>query len=101
MESILSRISRKAPEERLRESVLHDFHFAVGLLWRNGASTAVIVVAPAIGIAVNTAVFTAYTILVVRQLEARAFSRVLQHSVRGRAAEGAQCGRYAVRATSE
>jgi len=54
------------------ESVLHDFRFAVRLLWRNGASTAVIVVALAIGIAVNTAVFTAYKAFLVRQLDARA-----------------------------
>lgn len=54
------------------ESVLNDFRFAVRLLCRNGASTAVIVVALAIGIAVNTAVFTAYKTFLVRQLDARA-----------------------------
>jgi predicted permease len=56
----------------VRESVFHDFRFAVRLLCRNGASTAVIVVALAIGIAVNTAVFTAYKTFLVRQLDARA-----------------------------
>ena len=56
----------------MRESLLHDFRFAVRLLYRNGTSTAVIVVALAIGIAVNTVVFTAYKTLVVRQLDARA-----------------------------
>jgi hypothetical protein len=54
------------------ESALHDLRFAVRLLCRNGASTAVIVVALAIGIAVNTTVFTAYKTLVLRQLDARA-----------------------------
>ena len=56
----------------MTESILQDFRFAVRLLCRNGASTAVIVVALAIGIAVNTAVFTAYKNFLVRQLDARA-----------------------------
>jgi len=56
----------------VRDSILQDFRFAVRLLYRNGASAAVIVVALAIGIAVNTTVFTAYKTFVVRQLDARA-----------------------------
>jgi predicted permease len=51
---------------------LHDFRFAVRILCRNGASTAVIVIALGIGIAVNTVVFTAYKAFLVRQLDARA-----------------------------
>jgi predicted permease len=54
------------------ETAWHDFRFAMRLLYRNGGSTVVIVAALAIGIAVNTAVFTAYKKLVLRQLDARA-----------------------------
>jgi hypothetical protein len=56
----------------VRESLLQDFRLALRLLYRNGTTTAVIVVALAIGIAVNTVVFTAYKTLVLRQLDARA-----------------------------
>ena len=56
---------------RLPEPVLHDLRYGVRMLIRNAGSTAVMIVALAVGIGVNTAAFTAYKAMVARPLDAR------------------------------
>jgi ABC-type antimicrobial peptide transport system permease subunit len=56
----------------LPETVLHDLQYGLRMLSRNAWSTVVTVLALAIGIGVNTAVFTAYKAMVGRPLDARA-----------------------------
>ncbi len=56
----------------LPETVLHDLRYAVRMLSRNAGSTVVMVLALAIGIGVNTAVFTSYKAMVARPLDAHA-----------------------------
>jgi predicted permease len=56
----------------LPETVLHDLRYGVRLLFRNAGSTALMVLALALGIGINTAVFTAYKAMVARPLDARA-----------------------------
>ena len=56
----------------LPETVLHDLQYGVRMLSRNPGSTVVTVLALALGIGVNTAVFTAYKAMVARPLDARA-----------------------------
>jgi macrolide transport system ATP-binding/permease protein len=56
----------------LLETVLHDLRYGVRMLSRNAGSTVVTVFALAIGIGINTAVFTAYKAMVARPLDARA-----------------------------
>lgn len=65
--------------ERIREmgwttvpqSILRDLHYGWRGLWRNARFTAVAVVALALGIGINTAIFTAYKALFLRGVEAR------------------------------
>jgi len=56
----------------LPETVLHDLRYGVRMLSRNAGSTVVTIFALAIGIGINTAVFTAYKAMVARPLDARA-----------------------------
>jgi macrolide transport system ATP-binding/permease protein len=53
------------------EIVLHDLRYGVRMLVRHAGSTAVTVLALAIGIGINTAVFTAYKAMIARPLDAR------------------------------
>src|SRR5690349_9881091 len=53
------------------ESLLQDLRYAVRILARNPGFTAITVLALALGIGVNTGVFTAYKAMVARPLEAR------------------------------
>ena len=53
------------------DDLLQDLRYGVRVLSRNGGSTVVMVLVLAIGIGVNTAVFTAYKALVTRPLDAR------------------------------
>jgi predicted permease len=55
----------------LFETVLQDLRYGARTLLRNARFTAVSIVALALGIGVNTAVFTAYKAFVVRPLDAR------------------------------
>jgi predicted permease len=55
----------------LPETVLQDVRYGVRMLSRNAAFTAITVFALALGIGVNTAVFTAYKAFVARPLDAR------------------------------
>src|SRR5258708_33262965 len=55
----------------LPEPVLQDLRYGVRMLSRNAAFTGAAVLALALGIGVNTAVFTAYKAFVVRPLDAR------------------------------
>jgi len=55
----------------LPETVLHDVQYGVRMLRRNVGFTAVAVLALAVGIGVNTAVFTAYKAMVSRPIQAR------------------------------
>ncbi len=61
----------------LAETVFQDLRYGVRMLSRNAASTVVTVLALAIGIGVNTAVFTAYKAMVTRPLDARAPSELV------------------------
>jgi predicted permease len=56
----------------LPETVLRDLQYGARILVRNAGTTVVTVLALAIGIGVNTAVFTAYKAMVARPLDARA-----------------------------
>ena len=56
----------------LPETVLYDLHYGLRTLTRNPGTTAVTVIALALGIGVNTAVFTGYKAMVTRPLDARA-----------------------------
>src|ERR1700687_5627798 len=55
----------------LPETVFQDLRYGVRMLSRNAGSTVVTVLALAIGIGVNSAVFTAYKAMVARPLDAR------------------------------
>jgi macrolide transport system ATP-binding/permease protein len=55
----------------LPESVLEDLRYGARILCRNAGFTAVAVLALALGIGVNTAVFTGYKAMVARPLDAR------------------------------
>ncbi len=54
----------------LPDTVLQDLRYGIRMLYRNTGFTAVAVVALAIGIGVNTVVFTAYKAMVARPLDA-------------------------------
>ena len=56
----------------LPETVLHDLQYGLRMLTRNPGTTAVTVLALALGIGVNTAVFTGFKAMVARPLDARA-----------------------------
>src|SRR5690242_21734117 len=56
----------------MTETLLHDLRYGLRVLARNAGSTIVTVLALAIGIGVNTAVFTAYKAMVARPLDAHA-----------------------------
>ena len=56
---------------RLPEAVLQDLRYGARTLYHNPGFTAVAVLALALGIGVNTAVFTAYKAMVARPLDAR------------------------------
>src|SRR5216684_780777 len=56
----------------LPETVLQDLRYGVRMLTRNTGSTVLTVFALALGIGINTAVFTAYKAMVARPLDARA-----------------------------
>lgn len=53
------------------ETILQDLRYGARMLCRNAGFTAVAVLALALGIGVNTAVFTAYKAMVARSLDAR------------------------------
>ncbi|MGA2581582.1 MAG: ABC transporter permease, partial [Bryobacteraceae bacterium] len=55
----------------LHETVLQDLRYGSRMLYRNAGFTAVAVFALALGIGVNTAVFTAYKAMIARPLDAR------------------------------
>lgn len=55
----------------LPETVLQDLRYAARLLYRNAGFTTVAVLALALGIGVNTAVFTAHKAMIARPLDAR------------------------------
>ncbi len=55
----------------LPETLIQDLRYAARMIYRNAGFTAVAVFALAIGIGVNTAVFTAYKAMVARSLDAR------------------------------
>lgn len=71
--------NRSVWRERIREmgwtaipqSILQDLRYGWRGLWRNARFTAVAVVALALGIGINTAIFTAYKALLLRGVEAR------------------------------
>jgi len=52
-------------------SILQDLHYGLRVLFRNASFTAVAVLALALGIGLNTAVFTAYKALLARGIDAR------------------------------
>jgi len=56
----------------LPETLLRDLRYALRMLSRNAGSTVVTVLALALGIGVNTAVYTCYKAMVARPLDARA-----------------------------
>ncbi|MGH9692961.1 MAG: hypothetical protein ACRD5Z_02380 [Bryobacteraceae bacterium] len=53
------------------EVLLQDLRYGIRVLYRNAGFTAIGVFALALGIGVNTAVFTAYKAMVARPLDAR------------------------------
>jgi predicted permease len=55
----------------LPETVLQDLRYGARILYRNVGFTTVAVIALALGIGVNTAVFTAYKAMIARPLDAR------------------------------
>src|SRR5712691_3644238 len=55
----------------LPESMLHDLQYGVRMLSRNSGSAVVTVLSLALGIGINTAVFTAYKAMLARPLDAR------------------------------
>ena len=55
----------------LPETILQDLRYGARMLYRNRGFTAVAVLALALGIGVNTAVFTGYKAMVARPLDAR------------------------------
>ncbi len=55
----------------LPETILQDLRYAARMLYRNAAFTTVAVLALALGIGANTAVFSAYKAMVARPLDAR------------------------------
>jgi predicted permease len=65
--SFLDRLNRMI----VPETVLQDLRYGARMLWRSPGFTAAAVLALAIGIGVNTAVFTAYKAMIVRALDAR------------------------------
>ena len=66
----------------LFETVLQDLRYATRTLLRNAGFTAVSVFALALGIGVNTAVFTAYKSFILRHLDARDPGRMVNFSLR-------------------
>jgi predicted permease len=52
-------------------TVLQDLRYGARMLWRNPAFTSAVVLALALGIGVNTTVFTAYKAMIARSLDAR------------------------------
>ena len=59
------------------ESIHQDLRYGARMLLRNPGSTAIALLALSLGIAVNTAVITAYKAMVARPLEARESSRMV------------------------
>jgi putative ABC transport system permease protein len=59
------------------QTVLQDLHYGSRMLWRNARYTLVSILALSIGIAINTAVFTAYKAMIARSIDARDASRVV------------------------
>src|SRR5215469_13151871 len=55
----------------LHETVLQDLRYGARILYRNKGFTIIAVVALALGIGINTAVFTAYKAMLARPLDAR------------------------------
>ena len=59
------------------ESIHQDLRYGARMLLRNPGSTAIALLALSLGIAVNTAVITAYKAMAARSLEARESSRMV------------------------
>src|SRR5258708_4215006 len=68
----------------LFETVLQDLRYGARTLRRNAGFTTVSVLALALGIGVNTAVFTAYKAFVVRPLDARDSATMVNFALRPR-----------------
>jgi putative ABC transport system permease protein len=66
----------------LLATVLQDFRYATRVLVLNAGLTAVLILALALGIGVNTAVFTAYKVFVARPLDARDPNTLVNFSLR-------------------
>src|SRR5882724_10368561 len=66
----------------LFETVLQDLHYGARTLLRSARFTAVSVFALALGIGVNTAVFTAYKAFVARPLDARDSGTMVNFALR-------------------
>ena len=64
-------MSLKIDVIRLPETVLQDLRYGIRMLTRDAGFTCVAVLALALGIGVNTAVFTAYKAMIARPLDAR------------------------------
>lgn len=64
------------------ETILHDLQYACRLLSRNAGSTVVTILALALGIGVNTTVFTAYKAMVARPIEGREPTRMVNLALR-------------------
>ena len=64
----------------LIDSFFQDVHYAVRALRKNPGFTAIAVLTLAVGIGVNTAVFTAYNAMALRPLQAKEPERVMQIS---------------------
>ena len=65
----------------LVSSVLRDLAYGWRTLWRNARFTAVAVFALALGIGINTTIFTAYKGLILRRVEARDPNRIVAFSL--------------------
>jgi macrolide transport system ATP-binding/permease protein len=66
----------------LPETILHDLHYGFRMLTRNPGTTAVTVLALALGIGTNTAVFTGYKSMIARPLDAQAPAEMVNFAVK-------------------
>jgi predicted permease len=61
----------------LPQTIMQDVRYGARMLWRNASFTLVSILALAIGIGINTAVFTAYKAMIARSIDARDPGRVV------------------------